>query len=318
MFIKLFPLWAPCAAILGFLFPSVFFDLKIAIVPMLMVVMLCMGLTLRPKDFIEVKQYKTAVFTGILLQFTVMPFLAYFLAQVFELSQDLTIGLILVGSVAGGVSSNVMTYIAKGHVAMSVSMTALSTLMSVIMTPLLLTLLVGSQVQVPTTAMLLSLLKIILLPIGLGMTLNYFLGKGVKNIEPWLPKISVSVILLIIAIIVSLNADRLTDIALFVVLATLLHNVIGMILGYSAASLLGFNKKVCRTIAIEVGMQNSALASALAMKFFTPAAALPGAIFSIWLNITGSVFASVSLRGDKDIPLDENIKINKITKKSTV
>lgn len=300
MLLKFFPILAPAAAILGFLMPNEIASLKSSIVPLLMVIMLCMGLTLKPQDFIEVKKYKNAVFVGMLLQFTVMPFTALGLSLLFGLSQELTLGLVLLGSVAGGVSSNVMTYIARGHVAMSVSMTALSTLMSVVMTPLMLVLLMGSKVDLPTESMLISLLKIILLPVSLGMFINYFGHKGIKKIEPALPILSMMVILLVIAIVVAVNFDRLADTAFLVVIATLLHNLTGMTLGYLAAALLGFNKKVCRTIAIEVGMQNSALAAALALKFFSPIAALPGAIFSIWLNITGSIFASVSLYLDDD------------------
>jgi len=266
---------------------------------LLIMVMLGMGLTLKPADFINITKYKSAIFIGMLLQFTIMPLTALLLSHLFSLSTELTIGLVLVGSVSGGVASNVITYLANGNVALSVSMTALSTLLSVVLTPLLLTLLVQSSVEVPALAMLLSLFKIILLPIALGVGLNVIAKKYVVKINSFLAPISVLSILVIIAIIVALNQDKLATVGAVIFIATLLHNVIGLTLGYFSCYLLGFDKKISRTVAIEVGMQNSALATALALKFFTPISALPGAIFSIWLNITGSFFATINLHFDK-------------------
>lgn len=299
MFIKLFFILAPCAAIVGYLLDSVLSPLGGYIVPLLMIVMLCMGLTLRPRDFLNVVQYKTAVLIGMVLQFTIMPLTALLISYVLNLSQDITVGLVLVGSVAGGTSSNVMTYIAGGNVALSVSMTALSTLMSVVMTPLLLILLVGSTVDVPAEAMLASLLKIILFPIAVGVTINVFGHAWVAKVESGLATLSVITIMVIISIVVAINANSLMDVGIWVVVATLMHNLSGLFLGYLSAFLLGFDRVVCRTIAIEVGMQNSGLATALALKYFGALAALPGAVFSVWLNITGSIFATVCLRYDE-------------------
>jgi BASS family bile acid:Na+ symporter len=299
MFLKLFPLWAPLAAALGFFFSELLSGWGGAIVPLLTVVMLCMGLTLRPRDFVAVGKYRSAFVIGMVLQFTVMPLGALLIAALFGLGPDLTVGLVLVGSVAGGTSSNVMTFIAKGNVALSVAMTATSTLTSVVMTPLLLSVLVGTTVHVPATDMLLSLFRIVLLPVVLGVTINSLAGGFVRKLLPGLAPLAVLAILVIIAIVVGLNADRLKEVAAPVVVATLAHNVTGLLLGYLAAHLLGFDRAICRTIAIEVGMQNSGLATALALKFFSPVSALPGAIFSVWLNITGSIFASLSTRYPK-------------------
>ena len=299
MFIKLFPIWAPLAALLGFANPTLFTAAKPAIIPLLTLVMLCMGMTLRPKDFTQIKQYRKALAAGLFLQFSVMPIMALAIARLMGLTQDLTLGMLIVGCVAGGTASNVMTYIAKGNVALSVSMTAVSTLLSVVMTPLLLSLLIGSSVEIPTQAILASLIKIIVLPVALGVMLNHYAHHWVNKIEPLLAPTAVITILVIIAIVVALNQSRLADVALAVVAATLLHNLSGLTLGYFAAYALGFNAIICRTIAIEVGMQNSGLATALAIKFFNQTAALPGAIFSIWLNITGSIFAAICLHKDK-------------------
>lgn len=299
MFLKLFPIWAPLAALLGYTNPDIFVAAKSSIIPLLTLVMLCMGMTLKPSDFIVIKTYHKALLSGLVLQFTVMPVLALCIAKLMQLEQQLTLGLLIVGTVAGGTASNVMTYIAKGNVALSVSMTALSTLLSVVMTPLLLTLLIGSSVDIPAQAMLASLFKIIVLPVALGVVINYYAHNWVKKIEPSLAPTAVITILIIIAIVVALNQSRLADVASAVIIATLLHNVLGLLIGYSAAKAMKFDSVICRTIAIEVGMQNSGLATALAIKFFSQAAALPGAIFSIWLNITGSMFAAWFVHNDK-------------------
>jgi BASS family bile acid:Na+ symporter len=299
MFLKLFPLWAPLAALIGFLLAPQMAGWGSAIVPLLMVVMLCMGLTLKPADFIAVGKYRKAFGLGMLLQFSVMPLGALLVSILFGLGPELTVGMVLVGSVAGGTSSNVMTYLARGNVALSVSMTACSTLASVLLTPLLLSLLVGSQVDVPAGDMLLSLFRIILVPVVLGVAIHHWAEPFAQRLHPLLAPMSVVAILIIIAIVVALNAGNLHQVALTVVFATLAHNVLGLALGFYGARLLGFDKVICRTIAIEVGMQNSGLATALALKFFAPVSALPGAIFSIWLNITGSVFASFCVHRDE-------------------
>ncbi len=299
MFLRFFPVWAPCAALIGYIFSEALSASGSAIVPLLMAVMLCMGLTLTPSDFKAVLKYKYAMAIGMTLQFSVMPCMALLIASLVGLSPELTIGLVLVGTVAGGTSSNVMTYIAKGNVALSVAMTALSTLLSVLMTPLLMSLLIGAKVEVPALDMLFSLLKLILLPVIGGVLINYWFFPVVKELERFLAPISIIAILIIIAIVVALNAGHMSEVALVVVLATLLHNLSGLMFGYLATYFLGFDKTVCRTIAIEVGMQNSGLATALALKFFAPLAALPGALFSVWLNITGSVFASLCIKFDE-------------------
>lgn len=298
MLLKLLPVWAPLAALLGFLLHESLQGWGPAIVPLLMFIMLCMGLSLQPADFYRVGRYRWAVLAGMLLQFSVMPLMALAIARLLDLDRDLTTGMLLVGTVAGGTASNVMAFLARGNVALSVSMTALSTLLSVALTPLLLTLLIGSRIEVPAGAMLESLLKIILLPVGLGIALNTRAHHRVARIAHLLPPASVLAILLIILIVVALNGGRLTALAAPVVAATLLHNLSGLAMGYLAARALGFDSTIRRTIALEVGMQNSGLATALALKFFNAATALPGAIFSVWLNLTGSIFASACVRAD--------------------
>ncbi|TMO58419.1 bile acid:sodium symporter [Pseudoalteromonas aurantia] len=290
--VQLFPIWAILFSTIAFVFPTHFVDLKSMIVPLLMVIMLTMGLTLAPKDFARAAQNKKAILIGVLLQFSVMPLLAFLLAKGMSFDTQSLIGMVLVGGVAGGTASNVLCYLAKGDVALSITMTAISTLIGVALTPILTSLLIGALVDIPITSMLLSLLKIVLLPVTLGVLLNMYCNKLITKSLTVLPLLSMCAIVLIIAIVVALNQAKLETIGFIIMLAVMLHNGIGLLLGYFIPKRLGCSEQVCRTIAFEVGMQNSGLAVALAMKFFTPSAAVAGSLFSIWHNVSGSVLAS--------------------------
>jgi len=297
--LRLFPVWVVLGSIFAMLFSDFFAGGAGLIIPMLMLIMLCMGLSLTTADFANVRHHMGAALVGMLLQFSVMPLLALTLSMILNLDQEATIGMVLLGSVAGGTSSNVMTYIAGGNVALSVSMTACSTLLSIFVTPLLLLLLVDSSVSLPTGQILQSLFQIILIPVSIGLFVNTYAKALINRIEPLLAPTSMILIVLVIAVVVALNSERIMDGVLVIAIATFAHNTTGLCLGYFVARLLRFEEKVARTIAIEVGMQNSGLATALAIKFFSAAAALPGAIFSIWLNITGSAFASLCRHRDR-------------------
>lgn len=288
---NLFPVWAILLSVLAFFQPSLFTSLKTFIVPLLTIIMLAMGLTLTPKDFANVSKNIKAVSVGVILQFTVMPIVALIIATLMNFDTNLTVGLVLVGAVAGGTSSNVMCFLAKGDVALSISMTAISTLLSVIFTPLLVELLAGKSIDIPVMGMIISLIKIVLVPVVLGIVLNTLLHKPIQKIAPALPLISMAAIVIIIAIVVALNAEKLVEVGSMVAIAVILHNSFGLLAGYWITKKLGFDEKVCRTIAFEVGLQNSGLATALAMKFFAPTAAIAGTIFSIWHNISGSLLA---------------------------
>ena len=288
---NLFPVWAILLSVLAFFQPSLFTSLKTFIVPLLTIIMLAMGLTLTPKDFANVSKNIKAVSVGVILQFTVMPIVALIIATLMNFDTNLTVGLVLVGAVAGGTSSNVMCFLAKGDVALSISMTAISTLLSVIFTPLLVELLAGKSIDIPVMGMIISLIKIVLVPVVLGIVLNTLLHKPIQKIAPALPLISMAAIVIIIAIVVALNAEKLVEVGSMVAIAVILHNSFGLLAGYWITKKLGFEEKVCRTIAFEVGLQNSGLATALAMKFFAPTAAIAGTIFSIWHNMSGSLLA---------------------------
>ncbi len=200
--------------------------------------------------------------------------------------------MVLVGVSPGGTASNVICYLARGDVAVSIALTTASTLAAVAATPVLTYWYVGQVVDVPVIDMLLDVLKIIIAPVAAGVIINYLFGHKLRAIKQWFPLVSVCAIVLIIAIIVALNQGRLGGIAVTLVTAVIAHNGIGLAGGYWIARLLGFERKICRTLAIEVGMQNSGLAVTLAIKYFSSVAALPGALFSIWHNISGALLAA--------------------------
>jgi len=204
---------------------------------------------------------------------------------------SLAIGVILVGTCPGGTASNVITYLSKGDVALSVALTTTTTLVSPLATPLLTYLYAGTWIQVPVIPMLVSILQVIIIPIVLGITIRYAFKEKIKTIITILPSVSVVAIVTIVAGITAGNALALKTVGLLVIGVVMVHNVLGLIMGYLASWLFGFDEKTRRTIAIEVGMQNSGLAVSLAVTHFEAISALPGALFSIWHNISGSFIA---------------------------
>lgn len=266
-----------------------------AINPMLGVIMFGMGLTLSPQDFRIVFSRPKDIIIGCLAQFTVMPLLALGLSWAFALPKELALGVILVGCCPGGTASNVITYLAKGDLALSVGMTATSTLLAPLLTPLLVWLLAGTMVEVDTIGMLLSIVYVVIAPIAVGLVFQRYLPKFTKSIVPYLPAFSSVVIAFVVGIVVSHNADRLLVGGMIVVLVVMLHNLCGLSLGYIIGRLLGLADAKRRAISIEVGMQNSGLASSLATLHFAayPLATIPGAIFSVWHNISGALVARI-------------------------
>lgn len=266
-----------------------------AINPMLGVIMFGMGLTLSPQDFRIVFSRPKDIIIGCLAQFTIMPLLALGLSWAFALPKELALGVILVGCCPGGTASNVITYLAKGDLALSVGMTATSTLLAPLITPLLVLLLAGTMVEVDTIGMLLSIVYVVIAPIAVGLVFQRYLPKFTKSTVPYLPAFSSVVIAFVVGIVVSHNADRLLVGGMLVVLVVMLHNLCGLSLGYIIGRLLGLADAKRRAISIEVGMQNSGLASSLATLHFAsyPLATIPGAIFSVWHNISGALVARI-------------------------
>ena len=258
------------------------------------IVMFGMGLTLKMDDFKVVFSRSKDIIIGFIAQFTLMPLIAFLLAKAFNLPTEIAVGVILVGTCPGGTSSNVMTYLSKGDVPLSVGMTAVSTLFAPFMTPLLTLLYAGQRVDVNAVAMFLSIVKVVLLPITLGLVCNYFFGKVTREIVRILPLISTVAIIMIIASVVSANSARLKTVGALVVIVVVLHNLLGYAAGFGVGKLLRLNMTKCRALSIEVGMQNSGLATSLAATHFVqyPLATIPGAVFSVWHNISGAVYAN--------------------------
>lgn len=256
------------------------------------VVMFGMGMTLRIRDFKLVFQRPRDVFIGALAQFTIMPALAWLLAKGFGLPPELAAGVILVGTCPGGTSSNVMTYLARGDVALSVSMTMTTTILAPIVTPLLTWWLAGEWVEISLSAMMLSIVQVVILPIVLGIIINAFFEATVQKVVTLLPLISVTAIVLIVGGVVSVSSQRIMETGLLIMLVVMCHNLLGYGIGFLLAKLLHMNMAKAKAISIEVGMQNSGLATSLAMLHFGATAAIPGAIFSVWHNISGSLAAN--------------------------
>ncbi|MDE3723286.1 bile acid:sodium symporter family protein [Nocardiopsis sp. N85] len=256
------------------------------------VIMFGMGLTMRPSDFAIVARHPRAVLLGVLVQYTVMPTLAWGIAHLLDLPPMLAVGMILVGAAPGGTASNVIVYLARGDVALSVAMTSVSTMLAPFLTPLLVLTLANSTLPVPAGALFLSILQIVLGPVIAGLLLRMAVPALVERLLPAMPLVSVSGIVIVVAGIVGANADAVLGTGLLVALAVILHNTCGLGLGYLVAVIGRLPDTARRAVAVEVGMQNSGLAVALATAHFSPLAALPGALFSVWHNMSGSVLAT--------------------------
>ena len=282
------------AAILALVFPDVFAMIRPTVINYLLgVVMFGMGLTLNLRDFKIVFSRPKDVIIGCLAQFTIMPLLAWTLSRAFSLDEALALGVVLVGCCPGGTASNVITYLAKGDLALSVGMTGVSTLMAPFLTPLLTWALAGKSVHVNVAGMLLSILWVVILPIVIGLVVKALWPKFTEKATDYLPALSTLAIAAIVTIVISANASKLLTGGLIIVLVVMLHNICGLGFGYLIGRLLGLSEQKKRAISIEVGMQNSGLASSLATLHFAayPLATIPGAIFSVWHNISGAVVA---------------------------
>ena len=301
---------ALAVAIIALVFPApVSAVVKTSYVNILLgIVMFGMGMTLKLADFKVVFTKPKAVVVGILAQFVIMPVLAFLLTMVFQLPPELAVGVILVGSCPGGTSSNVMTYLAKGDVALSVGMTACTTVMAPIVTPLLVLLFAGQTVDVNVVDMFLSIVQVVLVPIALGFLINYFFEKAAQAASAVLPLVSVIGISLIMAVVAA-NQAKLLTVGPLIIAVVVLHNLLGYALGYLTGRALRLSKAQMRTLSIEVGMQNSGLATSLATVHFAamPLAAVPGAVFSVWHNISGAVYANILARsaGKDAVETDE-------------
>lgn len=269
---------------------------------LLMIIMFGMGLTLKFEDFKLVFVRPKDVIIGCVAQFTIMPLLAFMLCKLFNLDAALMTGVILVGACPGGTSSNVITYLSKGDVALSVSMTSINTILAPVLTPLITYLLLSTTVDVDTYSMFISIINVVIIPIVLGFIINKFFRTFTQKAIKVLPMVSVIGICMIVASVVSHNAAKILSTGLIVFTVVILHNVLGYACGFGLGKILKFNIPKTKAISIEIGMQNSGLATSLASTSFASLAmaTVPGAIFSVWHNISGAILANIFNRWNEN------------------
>ncbi len=289
---SLFPLWVVLFSYWAFVKPEYWSKFSFLIIPLLSLVMFSMGLTLKIKDFLRIFERYKIIVLGVFLQFLIMPLLGFLLIKFFNFQQGIALGIILVGCAPGGTASNVICYLAKGDVALSISLTFCSTILSIFFMPMLFLLYTGSTIDIPVYAMMISIFKIVVIPVCLGILLNSFNFSKIEKIKLGLPLIAVVAILFIITVIIGSNSEEILKNGYKIFFIIICHNLLGILIGFYLCKKLNYSNKIAKTIALEIGMQNSGLATALALKFFGPLSAISGAFFSIWHNISGPILAS--------------------------
>ncbi len=267
---------------------------------LLMVIMFGMGLTMKLSDFAVVFTKPKDVIIGCISQFLIMPALAFALGKIFGLSNELLVGVILVGTCPGGTSSNVITYLSKGDTAMSVGMTSVNTLLAPFLTPALTYLYLRTSVDVDVKSMFISIIQVVIIPIGLGIIINKLFSKYTEKVKDILPTVSVTAICLIVASVVSHNSEKILTTGAIIFVIVILHNLLGYAFGFLIGLIFKMDLPRKKAVSIEIGMQNSGLATTLAMNAFPnlAMATVPGAIFSVWHNISGAILAGIFRRFD--------------------
>lgn len=265
---------------------------------LLSIILFTMGTTLKVDDFANVFKKPKEISVGLLAQYMIMPLLAFLLARLFCLNEALTVGIVLVGTVPGGTASDVITFLSKGDVALSVSLTAVSTVVSPILTPIITLLLIGNQIHFNPVDMFVSILEIVIIPIIIGLALNYKFPKFCGELKDYLPAISSIVICLIVAGVIGANKQAILTSSAIIMVVIVLQYFIAMLLGVGVGYLAGMEKKQIITIAIELSFQNSGLSTGLAKSHFPnlTQATVPGALYSVWQNLAGSILAYVFRR----------------------
>lgn len=280
------------AGVAGLLAPAQLAPLAGHVPLFLGIVMFGMGLTLRGGDFALVAKRPWAVLIGVVAQFVIMPSLAWAVGGLYGLTGMAMLGMILVGAAPGGTASNVIVYLGKGDTALSVTMTAISTLLAPFLTPLLILWLADEALDIRFMDLFGSILQVVLAPVLAGLVIRAVAGRFVEKLLPYLPIVSVGGIVLVVLGVVAANAQTVLATGLLLALAVITHNLLGLLLGYGAAKLARLDRPARRAVSIEVGMQNSGLAASLAATHFSPAAALPAALFSVWHNLSGAALAT--------------------------
>lgn len=294
--VTVFPLLVLAGGIIGFLTPGAFTPMAAAVPWLLGVVMFFMGLTLTLPDFTRIAKRPWVVAIGLGAQYIIMPLAGWLVATALGLPPELAVGVILVGCAPGGTASNVVTYLGRGDVALSVTITTCSTLLAPLLTPVLTLWLAGQFMEVSAAAMMMSIVKTVFVPVVAGVLIRTLAGRLVDAIMPVLPWLSTLAITFIVAIVVAGSAGALVSAGVLVIVAVILHNCVGLSMGYAIGRLTGLSAPERRALTFEVGLQNSGLAATLATTYFSPLAALPGAVFSVWHNVSGAVMAAFFAR----------------------
>ncbi|MBN1621300.1 MAG: bile acid:sodium symporter family protein [Endomicrobiales bacterium] len=290
-FTRLMPLWVVIAGVAGFFKPGLYTPLKAYTNLMFGLTMLGIGFVLNYEDFLPLVKKPHLVLLGTLTQFGVMPFLGYVIAMLLGLPKELAVGMIMAGSVPGAMASNVISYLARADVAYSIAVTSTSTLLSPILTPTLVYLLANSLIKVDFWGMVLSIIQMVILPLFIGFIIKRIFKRFVDKIIPFFPAFSTVFIAYICGLVVALNQQYILGLTLILFAAIFLHNFFGLVAGYNAGRLYGFDIKRRRTLSIEVGMQNAGMGAVLALKFFSSQTALVSALFATWCVITASLLA---------------------------
>lgn len=287
-----------CSATIALYFPNPFitykgYALSQLITPLIQFIMFGMGTAMSVKDFIQIGKNPKGVFIGLACQLTLMPLSGWAIANFSGLPLEIAAGIILVGCSPSGVASNVISYLAKANLALSITITALSTLLAPFATPFLMKWLAGSMIEIDVAVMMWSIVKMVIIPIGAGLLVNHLFRNKIAFLQKVMPTLSMAVVAIVIVLITASGRDNLLDIGFILLGLVLLHNIAGYLLGYSAGKALGLNERDSRTIALEVGLQNGGMAGALAKEMGKLATlGLAPAVFSIIMNISGSILAS--------------------------
>ena len=290
-----FPFWVLVASAIALYHPPAFTWFSgTSITVGLGIIMLCMGMTLDVDDFRRIAKHRRLVVPGVVLHYTVMPLLGWSIGYLFNLPTEFAVGLILVSSCPGGTASNVISFLAKADVALSVTMTTVSTILAVGMTPMLMALLAGSRVDIPTTDLLLDIVQVVIFPVVLGVSLNRYAPKVTRSILPVAPFVAVITITIIVASIIGAGKQQVLTAGLTLLFAVFTLHIGGFVLGYAAGRLILGQERAARTVSIEVGMQNSGLGVVLARQnFASPLVAIPCAISAVFHSLIGSLAAAV-------------------------
>ena len=299
-----FAIWVLIFAALAFLSPNTFSWIGGYITILLGIVMFGMGLTITVDDFKEVLTRPRDVAVGVVGQFVIMPTLAYLLAKGFNLPPEIAVGVILVGCCPGGTSSNVMTFLSKGDVALSVTVTSITTILAPFVTPALILLFAREWINISPSSLFISIVQVVLIPIILGIIVQKLFKRQAKASVKVLPLVSVIAIVAIVSAVVAGSQEKIAETGLIIFAVVVLHNTLGYLFGYLFAKLFKMDLSKKKAIAIEVGMQNSGLGAALATAHFSPLAAVPSAIFSVWHNISGPILATIFRRMKEKIEID--------------